>query len=205
MEEPRKPENPNFTNLLIFATGSVATIKLPLLVQSLSELNVNIRVIVSPSATRFLFAEDIQSIERIAPIYRNEDEWAQPWARGDPVLHIELRKWADIMLIAPLSANSLAAMAAGMCPGLGLSVVRAWDTTMQKKILVAPAMNTQMWLHPLTAQQLDILRSWGWVKILDPVAKLLACGDLGVGGMMEVTDIVAEVIKEVKLIKMNGI
>jgi phosphopantothenoylcysteine decarboxylase len=124
------------------------------------------------------------------------------------------------MLIAPLSANSLAGIAAGLCPGLGLSVVRAWDTTeyrravgadmgdvvheevarpdeqRRKMILVAPAMNTQMYLHPLTEQHLNTLRSWDWMRVLKPVEKLLACGDMGVGGMMEVDDIVREVVTE---------
>lgn len=85
-------------------------------------------------------------------------------------------------------------MAVGMCDGLGLSVVRAWDTGSGKKILVAPAMNTQMYLHPLTEPQLGVLKSWDWVEVLDPVSKLLACGDLGVGGMMEVEDIVKRVV-----------
>lgn len=85
-------------------------------------------------------------------------------------------------------------MAGGLCDGLGLSVVRAWSTGSGKKILVAPAMNTQMYLHPLTEQHSSILRTWKWVEILDPVSKLLACGDLGVGAMMEVEDIVERVV-----------
>lgn len=199
-------------NVLIFATGSVATIKLRLLVSTLLQHPINLQIILSPSALRFLSADDLSALSTLVPVHRNEDEWAQQWQRGDSVLHIELRKWADLLLIAPLSANSLASMAAGLCNGLGLSVIRAWDTNgvvgdreaggvadrkkegARKMILVAPAMNTQMYLHPLTAQHLDVLRSWGWVRILDPVEKMLACGDLGVGGMMEVADLVDNVV-----------
>jgi len=197
-------------NVLLFATGSVATIKLQPLVTSLLQHRLNLRVIVSPSAERFLSAIDLALLTSVVTVYRNEDEWAQPWTRGDPVLHIELRKWADLLLIAPLSANSLARMAGGLCDGLGLSVVRAWDTTAtvaapeggvarRKMILVAPAMNTQMYLHPLTEEHLTKLRSWAWIRVLPPVEKLLACGDLGVGGMMEVANIVGNVVGELGL------
>lgn len=180
----------------------MATIKLPLLISLLESHHHNVRVILTPSAARFLHGDTI--IPSHVPVYRNEDEWSTPWIRGDLVLHIELRKWADMLLIAPLSANTLAKMAVGICDGLGLSVVRAWDTgrgpgddgkRRDRKILVAPAMNTHMWMHPLTESHLAVLRSWEWVKILDPVSKMLACGDLGVGGMMEAEDIVQEVVR----------
>ena len=134
------------------------------------------------------------------------------------MLHIELRKWADLLIIAPLSAHTLGAIASGLCMGLGLSVVRAWDTTergvvgdrgegngygrivgkgsgrQRKMILVAPAMNTQMYLHPLTAEQLGKLEGWGWFEVLVPVEKVLACGDVGVGAMMAVDEIVRRVV-----------
>lgn len=108
------------------------------------------------------------------------------------MLHIELRRWADMMVIAPLGANSMAKMVGGLCDNLLLSVVRAWDTTGlcgdgvgQKKIVVAPAMNTAMWNHPVTAQQIGVLDKWEWVEVLKPVEKVLACGDVGRGAMQE--------------------
>jgi phosphopantothenoylcysteine synthetase/decarboxylase len=72
---------------------------------------------------------------------------------GDPVLHIELRKWADAFLIVPLDANTLAKAAVGLCDNLVSSVIRAWDSK-DKPLLVAPAMNTVMWEHSLTQEQL---------------------------------------------------
>lgn len=62
---------------------------------------------------------------------------------GDPVLHIELRRWADVLVLAPLSANTMAKVAHGLCDNLLTSVVRAWDYA--KPMIVAPAMNTYMW------------------------------------------------------------
>lgn len=75
------------------------------------------------------------------------------WGRG--ILHIELRRWADILVIAPLSPNSMAKTTAGLADSLLLSVVRVWDTTgevegSRKKRIVLAAMNTAMWRHPVT-------------------------------------------------------
>jgi phosphopantothenoylcysteine decarboxylase len=100
---------------------------------------------------------------------------------GDPVLHIELRKWADAFLIVPLDANTLAKAAVGLCDNLVSSVIRAWDSK-DKPLLVAPAMNTVMWEHSLTQEQLNILRNRD-VVVIPTVSKRLACGDIGYGAM----------------------
>jgi len=68
------------------------------------------------------------------------------------VLHIELRRWADVLLFAPLTAHTLAKLALGLCDNLPTNIARAWDSN--KPVLVAPAMNTHMWNHPLTADHL---------------------------------------------------
>lgn len=118
------------------------------------------------------------------------------------------------MLIAPLSANSLAKMVQGIADSLALSVVRAWDTTGlidaprpgpqqgvrtekgKKVMIVAPAMNTAMWAHPVTAAQIKVLEEdWGieaggWVQVLRPIEKELACGDTGSGAMRAWNEIV---------------
>ena len=106
--------------------------------------------------------------------------------------HIELRKWADQLVIAPLSANTLAKLAHGMCDNLLTSVVRAWDRT--KPIVIAPAMNTHMWDHPATTEHLAALQRWyPHLTIVDPVAKRLACGDDGLGALAPIDAIVAAV------------
>ena len=74
--------------------------------------------------------------------------------------HIEQRAWADLFLIAPLSANTLAKLSTGQCDNLLTCVARAWDFT--KPIVAAPAMNTHMWTHPITRPQLDTLAEWGY-------------------------------------------
>ena len=110
-----------------------------------------------------------------------------------------------------MSANTLAKVVNGMSDNLLTSVVRAWDTTgaidgKRKRIIVALAMNTAMWLHPITAQQVRVLeKDWGirevddnvqqgWFEVLRPIEKTLACGDTGSGAMREWTDVV-QIIK----------
>ena len=72
--------------------------------------------------------------------------------RDDAVLHIELRKWADVFVIAPLDANTLAKLAVGLCDNCLTCVWRAWD--LAKPVVLAPAMNTLMWQHPFTRRHL---------------------------------------------------
>lgn len=98
-------------NILICCTGSVATIQLPLLIKSLldfnktSECKVQMRVVMTKCACHFV---DISKLNDNVKVYLDEEEWSTWTKRGDPVLHIDLGKWADILVIAPLDANTLA-------------------------------------------------------------------------------------------------
>lgn len=130
-----------------------------------------------------------------------DDEW-QAWSRiGDPVLHIELRDWADVLVIAPLSAHTLAKVATGLCDDTLTCVARAWDLghvtgRPPKPIVLAPAMNTAMWQHPLTQQQLQTIKAFSstdMVKVVAPMVKTLACGEVGTGALAHVADIVMAV------------
>jgi phosphopantothenoylcysteine synthetase/decarboxylase len=132
--------------------------------------------------------------EATLAILRDRDEWAGYSRVGlDAVVHIELRKWADVLLVAPCSANTLAKLAGGLADNLLTCAARAWEFgeggRVAKPFLVAPAMNTAMWAHPATAAHLGVLSSWG-VGVIPPVEKVLACGDRGVGAMAEVDCIV---------------
>ena len=112
------------------------------------------------------------------------------YKKEDPILHIDLRKWADVFVIAPVSANTLAKMTYGMCDNLLTSIYRAWDWS--KEVVVAPAMNTFMWSNAPTAEQIRGLKERG-VKVVPPMNKELACGDVGDGAMAMIDDIVAKV------------
>jgi phosphopantothenoylcysteine decarboxylase len=161
--------------IVIGFSGSVATIKALELLDRIVAF-ADVRVVLTDHAVKFLSSEEVDLMRTICPVFTDSDEWPQLWKRGDPVLHIELRKWADVFLIAPLSANTLAKLTHGLCDNLLTCLARAWDRP--SKMLVAPAMNTTMYTHPLTYEQLQALRSRG-VVIVEPVVKTLACGDTG--------------------------
>ena len=151
------------------------------------------------------------------PLFRDSDEWpGTRYHRGDEVLHIEFRKWADLLVVAPLDANTLAKFALGISDNFLSCIFRAWDFA--KPVILAPAMNTLMWDSPVTLRHLRQLLEdrargpipAGWtlddapavfarhapeIILVPPQAKRLACGDVGVGAMAEVTEI-AEVVRQ---------
>lgn len=139
-------------NILVGCTGSVAAIKLPELVKKLCQSNLDVRVVVTERAKHFL--KDIELPAGIQ-ILSDTVEWAAWQGRGDPVLHIDLAKWADVFLIAPLDANTLGKMASGVCDNILTCVARAWDC--KKPLYFCPAMNTKMWDHPVTAPQVSTI------------------------------------------------
>jgi phosphopantothenoylcysteine decarboxylase len=191
-------------NLLLGVTGSVAAMKTPQLFATLTRRGHAVKVIATRAALYFF---DPTAIERNALVL-DEDEWpgreeGRRWQRQDPVLHIELRRWADVLLIAPLDANTLAKLANGLADNCLTCVWRAWEPS--RPVVLAPAMNTLMWQHPATARHLrQIAADMGaeppsalalaeWIdrapefcprlRILAPEDRQLACGDVGVGAM----------------------
>jgi phosphopantothenoylcysteine decarboxylase len=206
-------------HLLLAASGSVATIKIPNILHALSShSNLSVRLILTKSATNFLAGQSaeqphldsLRHIKNVDGIFLDEEEWVHPWKRGQSILHIELRRWAHILAIVPLSANTLAKITGGFSDNLLTSVVRAWDITGEiegggrRRILVAPAMNTAMWRHPVTRRQIGVLEEeWGgceetgdeddserWFEVLRPQEKELACGDVGDGAMKDWKEVV---------------
>ncbi|KAJ5570769.1 hypothetical protein N7535_004429 [Penicillium sp. DV-2018c] len=194
---------------------AAATSKLSNIAEALCQnKNIAVRILVTGSAGKHLRQspeqpdyDSLLQLDGVDAIYRDEDEWNPSWTRGGPVLHIELRKWAHILLAAPMSADTLAKMTNGIADNLLLSVIRAWDTTgmvdmgfkpWKPRIFAALAMDTCTSQHPVTGKQLRVLRDeWGysesnpegWVTVLSPTEQSMACGD----GMMEWRDIVAAV------------
>ena len=181
---PNQSRNPR---IVLAVSGSVATIKLSLIAQGLLAF-ADLVIITTQSARHFFNDTDLPPAS--LPVLSDADEWGSWKAVGDPVVHIELRKWADMMVIAPLSANTLAKMANGLCDNLVTCVVRAWDFS--KPLLVAPAMNTYMWESAFTARHIESIEKLG-VRVVGPVSKKLACGDVGVGGMASAEAIVEAV------------
>ncbi|GAB0099606.1 phosphopantothenoylcysteine decarboxylase [Sergentomyia squamirostris] len=184
-------ESPSGKRILIGCTGSVATIKLPLLVNTLRTQipGAEIKIVVTEHAKHFFSTTELPSG---TPVFEDSDEWSSWKNRGDPVLHIELSKWADLILLAPLDANSLAKIASGLCDNLLLCILRAWEFS--KPLLFCPAMNTKMWHHPITAEHVAKLKNWGYFEI-PCIEKTLMCKDTGLGAMAEV-DTIVQVVQE---------
>lgn len=211
--------------LLLGVTGSVAAIRTPLLIASLLESGHSPRVIATERALHFFDHEDLLANSNRIPdekvFLTDRDEWEgsapnHRYQRGDKVLHIELGRWADLLIVAPLDANTLGKFALGLTDGCLCSLWRAWNW--EKPVVLAPAMNSAMWNHPATRRHiLGIVQDSGLffqefptrgnalelVKavnaagkglfIVPPISKLLACGDEGIGAMGEISDIVRAV------------
>jgi phosphopantothenoylcysteine decarboxylase len=195
------------SNVLLGLTGSVAAVKAPELVAALLAAKFAVKAVATDAATYFFNPAALG-----CELVRDADEWpGERYERGDAVRHIEMRKWADLFLIAPLDANTLAKLALGLCDNALTSVWRAWDPA--KPVVLAPAMNTLMWENGFTRRHLRSLaadfgaghipghldqdqlvpmmndRCKG-LRVVAPVSKALACGDVGVGAMGEVDSIV---------------
>lgn len=173
-------------NILHGFTGSIATVLAKKFADSYNSKGFNHSCILTQNARNIdteSFAYFFQSI------HTDESEWID-YKYNKEVLHINLVKWADVFVIAPLSANTLAKIANGICDNLLTCVSRAWD--FKKPFIVAPAMNTNMWNHPVTKEHLEKIKSWG-IKVVEPVEKTLFCGDAGIGAMAHVNDIINEI------------
>jgi len=183
-------------NILLGVTGSVAATLTKKMVTALQSLGT-----VEVVSTRWgNYFTDYPGVK----MWHDEDEWHirdgcgnitrnKVWEKkNDPVRHIDLRKWAGALVIAPLSANTMAKMANGICDNLLTSIYRAWDRT--RPVIVAPGMNTLMWEHPITLQHVLTLKDWD-VQFVGPVSKMLACNDEGMGAMAQIDDI-AKALKD---------
>jgi hypothetical protein len=114
-------------------------------------------------------------LERFGTTYHNEIEEADKIVEeyeGDKEVHsrtaYQLCEWADLLVLAPVDANTLAMMLHGMTGNLVLEVLRSWDVS--KKIILVPGMTTLMWEHPMTKKQLNKLRKkWNWVRVMQPI------------------------------------
>ncbi|ODV93794.1 hypothetical protein PACTADRAFT_20517, partial [Pachysolen tannophilus NRRL Y-2460] len=180
----------NKFHVLFGICGSVSTKKTRLIINKLEEIfgrKISIQLILTSAAEHFVsrgeFPTNVQ-------IWRDKDEWSTWGARSDPVLHIELRRWADILIIAPLTANTLSKIALGLCDNLLTNVVRAWNT--QYPILLAPSMVSYAYNSPTTKRHLKAIKEeMKWIEILKPTEKVVGSyGDIGMGGMMDWNEIV---------------
>ncbi|KAK4684995.1 phosphopantothenoylcysteine decarboxylase, partial [Tremellales sp. Uapishka_1] len=189
--------------VVIISTGSVASVKIPEIVGALSrDASIAVQVVATKASLHFYNQAEVDKAVRAAcgadedtvgvQVWTDEDEWSDWRKIGDPILHIELRRWADLVVIAPCSADFLAKIASGLSENLPLSLLRALPPS--TPTIICPAMNTQMYIHPFTAKHLRVIQEELQYMVLGPQeAGTLACGDDGPGKMTDWRDIVTTI------------
>lgn len=182
-------------HILVAASGSVATIKVPLIINKLRSIygeDAVIQLMVTQGASKLLLGTKLPSDVKV---WTDDDEWNSRQDVLETALHVQLRRWADILLIAPLSANTLAKLATGICDNLISCVFRAWGPP--TPVVLAPAMNAHMYANEMTKNHLAFLqKNFSYVTVLKPNEKISVGGAYGMGGMREWTDVVSNVVTQ---------
>ena len=163
--------------LLVAASGSIAAVKTPLLVSALVKAGAEVRCVITPSASRFVSPVALASLSRHR-CFQDQDQWEPCQPRP---LHIELAEWADLVVVAPLSATSLARWTQGLGDGLLASLLLACE----RPVVAASAMNTAMWGNASVRRNWDLLQGDQRVLCLGPEPGLLACDRVGEGRMAD--------------------
>jgi phosphopantothenoylcysteine decarboxylase / phosphopantothenate---cysteine ligase len=175
--------NPKSSRVLIAVGGGIAAYKICEVVSTLFKSGVQVRVILTNSAQNFITPLTFATLSR-HPAYTDENFWQPTHSRP---LHIELGEWADLLVIAPLTANTLGKLACGMADNLLTNTVLAGTCP----VLLAPAMNTDMW------EQVAVQRNWRELLLdsryhsMGTASGLLACDRFGAGRMAEPPEIIA--------------
>jgi phosphopantothenoylcysteine decarboxylase / phosphopantothenate---cysteine ligase len=170
--------------ILLGITGSIASIKSIDIIMNFIKNNIEVDCVLTKSAEEFVDITELQNFGN--KIYQAIDLWD----KSAPMLHIDLARNCDAVLIAPASANFIAKLAGGFGDDLLTCICLATD----KPIIIAPAMNQQMWKSPFVQANIQKLLANG-VKIIGPACGSLACGEFGYGRMVEPSNIIAEIIQ----------
>lgn len=169
--------------LVLGVTGGIAAYKTPELVRRLRDAGAEVRCILTPNAARFVSPLSLAAVSEHGVII---EQWGDPEKGG--VDHIELARWAELLLVAPATANFLAKYAVGIAD----DALTTYCLAHRGDVIVAPAMNTHMLAHSTVQQNIATLRARG-VGIIEPVNGLLACGEEGAGKMPDVPELVEQV------------
>ena len=166
--------------IVLGVTGGISAYKAAFLVRLLRKNGANVRVVMTQSATKFVTPLTFQALSA-KPVHTELLDLNTETAMG----HIELAKWADLILIAPASANFIARYANGFAEDLLSTLCLATDSP----VIIAPAMNQQMWRNQATQENLERINTRG-ITVVGPTAGVQACGDDGPGRMLEPEEIV---------------
>lgn len=167
-------------HVLLGVTGGIAAYKAPAIVSRLKKLGMEVKVVMTEAATKFVTPLTFQTMSNEVVHMDMFDQ-----LNNMDVEHIALAKWADVMVIAPATANTMAKLAYGIADNMLTTVALATTAP----ILIAPAMNTQMLRADATQEALKVLKNRKQYEILPTAEGLLACQDVGEGKMLEPEDI----------------
>ena len=172
-------------SVLVGITGGIAAYKAPGVIRRLREAKHEVRAVATEAAFRFI-PEETLSVAAGSRVY-TDVTW---WERSGRVEHVSLARWADLVLVAPATADSMARAAIG----LGDDLLSATILAGAREVLWAPAMNPEMWSNPSTVRTVETLKSWNH-RFVGPAEGLMASAeeDPGVGRLADETDIVAAV------------
>jgi phosphopantothenoylcysteine synthetase/decarboxylase len=180
-------------------TGSIAAYKAAELTSLLTKQGCDVHVVMTADALRFITAVSFKTLSRrpvVTDLYDDEEGW-QP-------THIKLADEADLLLIAPATANTIAKLALGLANDALSCVALALNA--QARILIAPAMNGKMWLHPATQQNVATLKARG-AEFIGPEKGLLSCGYEGLGRLWpveQVSERALELLRRPKAARQRG-
>ena len=173
-------------NIVLGVTGSIAAHKAADLASLLTKQGCHVRVVMTADAQRFITPLPFKTLTRnpvVTGLYDDEEDWKPA--------HIELADAADLLLVAPATANFMAKLALGLANDALSCIALALNP--RAKVLLAPAMNGKMWLHPATQQNVTTLKARG-AEFLGPEEGLLSCGYEGLGRLWPVEAIAARAL-----------
>jgi phosphopantothenoylcysteine decarboxylase len=173
-------------NIVLGVSGSIAAYKAADIASKLTKQDCSVHVVMTAGAAQFITALTLQTLSR-NPVTTNIFEEKESWNPG----HIELADNADLLLVAPATADIIAKLAHGIADDALTSIALAT----RAPLLVAPAMNGKMWLHPATVANVEILKQRG-ADFIGPEEGLLACGYEGIGRLWPVEEIVERALSK---------
>ena len=174
--------------VVIGVTGGISVYKALDIVSTLKKHDVEIKVIMTESAQQFVTPLAFQSLSQNMVI---TDMFAEP--KAWEIQHISLAQWADLMLIAPATANVIGKIANGIADDMLSTSIMATEA----KVIFAPAMNTKMYENKIVQDNIEKLKKYGY-SFIEPASGRLACGDIGKGKLANVSDIVERVLSELE-------
>ena len=183
----------NKKKILLIICGGIAAYKSLELIRSLKKGGANIKTILTKSAEKFVTPLSVASLSQekvYTELFNHENE--------SEMDHISLSRWADIIIVAPATANTMSKVSGGVADDLASTVIMASN----KKVFISPAMNVRMWEHPSNKKNVEILKGYGY-DFIGPDVGEMACGEYGEGKMIEPRELLKNIEKYFKNLDAN--